>query len=79
MAAESRNTIESEAAVLESVTAAIQGRNRPAETRHGLPHIVDKSTEDGTTTSFTIDSSTDDQGGSEMRESMGDLNSQLSS
>eukprot|EP00957_Ditylum_brightwellii_P102012 7775099-Ditylum_brightwellii.AAC.1 len=64
MAAESRNTIQSEAAVLESATSAIQGRKRPAETRHGLPHIVDKSTEDRT----TINSSTDAQGGSEMRE-----------
>eukprot|EP00957_Ditylum_brightwellii_P150363 11450085-Ditylum_brightwellii.AAC.1 len=38
MAAESRNTIESEVAVLASATAAIQGRKRPAERRHGLPH-----------------------------------------
>eukprot|EP00957_Ditylum_brightwellii_P090799 6914302-Ditylum_brightwellii.AAC.1 len=35
--------------------------------------------EDRTTTSFTINSSTDAQVGSEMRESMGDLNSQVSS
>eukprot|EP00957_Ditylum_brightwellii_P004691 356340-Ditylum_brightwellii.AAC.1 len=42
MATESRNTIESEAAVSESVTAAIQGRKMPAERRHGLPHAVDK-------------------------------------
>eukprot|EP00957_Ditylum_brightwellii_P147701 11247311-Ditylum_brightwellii.AAC.1 len=42
MAVESRNTIESEAAVLASATAVIQGRKRHAETRHGLPHIVDK-------------------------------------
>eukprot|EP00957_Ditylum_brightwellii_P120869 9218376-Ditylum_brightwellii.AAC.1 len=63
MAAESRTTIESEAVVLASATAAIQGRKKPAETRHGLPYIVDKSTEDGTTTSFTINSSTDAQGG----------------
>jgi hypothetical protein len=58
-----------------SATAAIQGRKRPPERSHGLPHVVDKSTEDGT----TINSSTDAQGGSEMRESMGDLNSQVSS
>eukprot|EP00957_Ditylum_brightwellii_P172203 13109205-Ditylum_brightwellii.AAC.1 len=38
-AADSRNTIESEAAVLASATAVIQGRKRPAETRHGLCHI----------------------------------------
>eukprot|EP00957_Ditylum_brightwellii_P079131 6018219-Ditylum_brightwellii.AAC.1 len=63
MAADSRNTIESEAAVSASATSAIQRRKRPAETRHGLPHIIDKSTEDGTTTSFTINSSTDAQGG----------------
>eukprot|EP00957_Ditylum_brightwellii_P137061 10450826-Ditylum_brightwellii.AAC.1 len=42
MAAESRDTIESEAAVLASTTAAIQGRKRPAEIRHGLPCVVDK-------------------------------------
>eukprot|EP00957_Ditylum_brightwellii_P122300 9326485-Ditylum_brightwellii.AAC.1 len=70
MAAESRNTIESEAAVLASAKAAIQGRKRPAETRHGLPHVVNKSTEDRTTTPLTIKSSTDAQGGSETRESM---------
>eukprot|EP00957_Ditylum_brightwellii_P014597 1099926-Ditylum_brightwellii.AAC.1 len=35
--------------------------------------------EDGTTTSFTINSSKGAQGGSEMRKSMGDLNSQVSS
>eukprot|EP00957_Ditylum_brightwellii_P162101 12341296-Ditylum_brightwellii.AAC.1 len=35
--------------------------------------------EDRTTTSFTINSSTDVQGGSEMRQSMGELNSQVSS
>eukprot|EP00957_Ditylum_brightwellii_P164909 12555990-Ditylum_brightwellii.AAC.1 len=63
MAAESRITIESEAAVSASSTTAIQGRKRPAKRRHGLPHIVDKSTEDGTTASFTINSSTDAQGG----------------
>eukprot|EP00957_Ditylum_brightwellii_P144320 10994739-Ditylum_brightwellii.AAC.1 len=76
MSTEYRNIIESEAAMLASATAAIQGKKRPAETRHGLPHVVDKSTEDGTTTSFTMNSSTDAQGGSEMRESMGDLSSQ---
>eukprot|EP00957_Ditylum_brightwellii_P086789 6604608-Ditylum_brightwellii.AAC.1 len=38
MAAESRNTIKSEAAVSASAAAAIQGRKRPAERRHGLPH-----------------------------------------
>eukprot|EP00957_Ditylum_brightwellii_P034091 2583271-Ditylum_brightwellii.AAC.1 len=42
MAAESKNTIESEAAVLASVTAAIQGWKRPPERSHGLPHVVDK-------------------------------------
>eukprot|EP00957_Ditylum_brightwellii_P024876 1881105-Ditylum_brightwellii.AAC.1 len=42
MAAESRNTIESEAAVSASASAAIQWRKRPAERRHGLPHVVDK-------------------------------------
>eukprot|EP00957_Ditylum_brightwellii_P127975 9759615-Ditylum_brightwellii.AAC.1 len=66
MAAESRNTIESESVVSASATAAIQGKKRPAERRHGLPHVVDKSTEDRT----TINSSTDVQGGSETRESM---------
>eukprot|EP00957_Ditylum_brightwellii_P177120 13492657-Ditylum_brightwellii.AAC.1 len=63
MDAESRNTIESEAAVLASATAAIQGRKMPAETRHGLPQVIDKMTEHRTTTSFTINSSTDAQGG----------------
>eukprot|EP00957_Ditylum_brightwellii_P038589 2917446-Ditylum_brightwellii.AAC.1 len=43
IAAESRNTIESEAAVSASATAVIQGKKKSAERRHGLPHIVDKS------------------------------------
>eukprot|EP00957_Ditylum_brightwellii_P181856 13854155-Ditylum_brightwellii.AAC.1 len=75
MAAESKNTIESEDAVLAIATAAIQGKKRPQERSHGLPHVVDKSIEDRT----TINSSTDAQEGSEMRESMGDMNSQVSS
>eukprot|EP00957_Ditylum_brightwellii_P202579 15330779-Ditylum_brightwellii.AAC.1 len=37
-----RSTIESEAAVSASATAAIQGRKMPADTRHGLPHIGEK-------------------------------------
>eukprot|EP00957_Ditylum_brightwellii_P178394 13588293-Ditylum_brightwellii.AAC.1 len=51
-----RNTIESEAAVSASATAATQGRKMPAEIRHGLPHKGEKITEDGTTTSFNINS-----------------------
>eukprot|EP00957_Ditylum_brightwellii_P058057 4402703-Ditylum_brightwellii.AAC.1 len=76
IAVESRNTIESEAAVLVSATATIKGRNRPTETRHGLPQTVDKITEDRTTPSFIINSSADAQEESDTRQSIGDLNSQ---
>eukprot|EP00957_Ditylum_brightwellii_P062340 4729866-Ditylum_brightwellii.AAC.1 len=39
IAEDCRNTIQSEAAVSASATAAIQGRKIPAERRHGLPHV----------------------------------------
>eukprot|EP00957_Ditylum_brightwellii_P066980 5084557-Ditylum_brightwellii.AAC.1 len=80
-----RNTIESEAAVSASTTAAIQGRKRPTETRHGLSHVGEKSTEDRTTSRsnlltaeslLTTNSSTLAQGGSEIRQCMSELNSQ---
>eukprot|EP00957_Ditylum_brightwellii_P146549 11157290-Ditylum_brightwellii.AAC.1 len=72
-----RNTIKSEATMSSSATAAIGGRKRHTEIRHGCCHIGRKSMENRTASrsnlitaesSFTINTSTVSTGGNETRQ-----------